>query len=660
MKYILKPKCETEQKDCVDRLSGELHVSRIFARVLCARGLATEKEAEAFLHPDKNQLNDPFLFSDMADSVSMIKNMVSRKKKICVYGDYDVDGVCGCAILVKALRSMGADADCVLPSRLQHGYGLSLAAVEQMAGFSLLITVDCGITNVEEIKAAREMGIKTIVTDHHECGPVLPAADYILNPKRPDETYPYRDLCGAAVAYKLAQALLGKEAEQYIDLAAVATVADIVPLLSENRALVKLGLEKLNSAPNKGIKALFLASGIKGDTIDSQTVAYSLAPRINAAGRIASAQTAFSLLMEEDEGKRKQFAEELCALNAQRQEKQERIVREAMEMEAKSPAEKLIFHYREDWDVGIVGLAASKLAEKYGKPAVLFGKSGESYTGSARSIDGVNIYEVLKRQAALYEKFGGHAGAAGLTLAEENLDELKTRLRRYMDERYDAACFRPVKYYDIVLAAREVTRELVGEFDLLRPFGHKNGQVEVLVKNAEITDIRAIGDDRHSRFKVSGKLNAVYFGAQSQNIPRKADVVGIVQRNAYDDLPQMVVSALSAEPTLLERYETACAYVRASAAPTGKHKYFMDREALLYVYTVVKAVSENGTRFDTVAALLEFLRRHIKNFTPEKAAYALCLLEELDLLEIEIDDKISITVYAGKRELTESEIYNKF
>ncbi|MDL2237253.1 single-stranded-DNA-specific exonuclease RecJ [Christensenellaceae bacterium OttesenSCG-928-K19] len=663
MKYILKQKQPNIEKTQVKKLAGELQVSLAFARVLCSRGIYSKKDAEAFLQPDKSQLNDPFLFCDMADSVSAIKNMISMQKRICIYGDYDVDGTAGCAILYMTLKKMGAKVQCILPSRTEHGYGLSMDAVENMVGYAMLITLDCGITNVEEIKKAKDLGLKTIVTDHHECGPVLPKADYILNPKRPGETYPYKDLCGAGVAFKLAEALVGEVAYEFLDLAAVATVADIVPLLQENRALSKLGIDKLNQNPNKGIKALLKASGIKSDTIDSQVIAYSLAPRINAAGRIASAETSFQLMIEQDEAKLEQLADELCKLNAERQARQERVVRESMEMQAVSAQSKLIFHFKEDWDVGIVGLAASKLTEKYSRPAVLFGKSAGMYTGSARSIDGINIYEALATQAELYEKFGGHAGAAGLTVKEENLETLKKRIREYLDEQYSEDAFLPVKYYDIALQVADVTPGLIEEFNLLRPFGHKNSQVEVLIRNADIKNIRAIGEDKHSKFQISGKnasVGAVYFGIQVQNIPKRADVVGVVQINSFDNQPQVVVSVLSSEPGFMERYEAAYKYVTGMEKPENKKRYFLGRERLLQVYTVLKAIQDHKIDFETFQAMLDFLKRHVKHLSAESVAFALALLEELNLLEIKKSDKISVAIHPGKHDLEESEIYNKF
>lgn len=664
MKYILRQKNSDVDSTVTQMLTKELHIGPTLAYILCARGICTVETAREFLHPNEEQLHSPHLFNNMEDSVSLIRHTINTGGRICIYGDYDVDGASGCAILYMALQRMNANVKCILPSRMEHGYGLSIEAVESMAGkFDLLITVDCGITNVTEIDRAAEVGIQTIVTDHHVCPSVLPHAVAILNAKHEGEHYPYKDLCGAGVAFKLACALIGKEAFEWIDIAAIATIADIVPLTGENRVIAKLGLDKLNKRPNKGIEWLVKKSGIKKDEIDSQMVAYSLAPRINAAGRISTAQTAFELMTDQADAKLETIAQKLCDLNADRQERQERVVREAMAMEESDPGDRLIFHYKEDWDVGIIGLAASKLSEKYNKPAVLFGSVGDMYTGSARSIDGVNIFEALCTQSDLYEKFGGHAGAAGLTVKEEYLDTIGQRVNQYLRSEYADEVFLPVKHYDMETEPAKINGKLIRELDMLQPYGYRNSPVELLIRSGNITEIRAIGGNKHAKFvirKHGRQVNAVKFGTQSVSIPDRADIVGTVQLNTFDNLPQMIVNTLSYEPSNTQLFEEASEYMRLVEKPIDCKKYFCCREELLSVFSILRAMMHSGMQFDSMEVFLHFVQKHASGLNIYQLTFALTVLKEIELIEVQKNDKIRVVVFSGKRELENSAIYNKF
>ncbi len=659
MKYLLKQKNPDVDKTAAMALCRALNIGVVLARILCARGIDSPAAAKLFLHPDRAQLHDPLLFTNMADSVSLVKHTIASGGRIIVYGDYDVDGTAGCAIMYRTLKGMGADVTCTLPSRMEHGYGLSLDAVEQMAGYDLLITVDCGITNVAEIDRARELGLRSIIADHHECGAVLPRADYIINAKREGERYPYKDLCGAGVAFKFAVALCGEAAYEYIDLAAIATVADIVPLTGENRVIAKLGLDKLNESPNPGIKWLVKKSGVKSRVIDSQTVAYSLAPRINAAGRIASASVAFELMTLEEPAELERLAEELCSLNADRQSRQEQMYRQVLEMEEEMDSGRLVLLYNECWDAGIIGLAASKVAERYSKPAILFGKVGDMYVGSARSIDGVNIYEALATQKDLYEKFGGHAGAAGLTIDEKHLETLKRRMELFLDNKYGDEVFTPVKYYDVELEPAEINKKLLNELELLRPFGHKNELVDILVRGARLVDIKPIADGKHSRFlieKRGASINAVMFGKTVADIPAISDIVGVARLNTFDNLPQMVVETLSTEEITPAEYEAAR---QRLAAGEAAGEACLSREKLLEVYTVFRGMSEKKLRFNDMRELFALLSRYVDGLNAARVAFAVLVMEQIELLEIKNDGKISVVTRSGKRKLEDSELYRR-
>ncbi len=659
MKYLLKQKNPQVDETAAIGLSRSLNIGVVLAKILCARGMADPAAAKLFLNPDKSQLNDPFLFADMADSVSLVKHTIAAGGRMLIYGDYDVDGTAGCAIMFHTLNKIGANVECMLPSRMEHGYGLSMEAVEQMAGYDLLITVDCGITNVAEIDRARELGIKTIIADHHECGAALPKADYIINAKREGERYPYKDLCGAGVAFKFAVALAGEAAYEYIDLAAIATVADIVPLTGENRVIARLGLDKLNSAPNPGIEWLVKKSGVKSRVIDSQTVAYSLAPRINAAGRIASARVAFDLMTQSGDSRLEKLAEELCSLNSDRQSRQEQMYKQVLEMEDEIDSGRLVLLYNEFWDAGIIGLAASKVAERYSKPAILFGKVGDMYVGSARSIDGVNIYEALATQKDLYEKFGGHAGAAGLTIDEKHLETLKRRMELFLDNKYGDEVFTPVKYYDVELSPAEINKKLLNELELLRPFGHKNELVEVLIRGARLADIKPIADGKHSRFiveKNGRSINAVMFGKTVADIPAKSDIVGVARMNTFDNLPQIVVETLSTEEITYAEYEEARKRLKAGALPKDA---YLGREKLLEVYTVLRSICEKKLRFGDMRELFAILTRYVEGLNAARTAFAVLVLEQIELLQIKKNGKISVVTRSGKRNLEDSELYKR-
>lgn len=659
MKYLLKQKNPQVDETAAIGLSRSLNIGVVLATILCARGMADPAAAKLFLNPDKSQLNDPFLFADMADSVSLVKHTIAAGGRTLIYGDYDVDGTAGCAIMFHTLNKIGANVECMLPSRMEHGYGLSMEAVEQMAGYDLLITVDCGITNVAEIDRARELGIKSIIADHHECGAALPKADYIINAKREGERYPYKDLCGAGVAFKFAVALAGEAAYEYIDLAAIATVADIVPLTGENRVIARLGLDKLNSAPNPGIEWLVKKSGVKSRVIDSQTVAYSLAPRINAAGRIASARVAFDLMTQSGDSRLEKLAEELCSLNSDRQSRQEQMYKQVLEMEDEIDSGRLVLLYNEFWDAGIIGLAASKVAERYSKPAILFGKVGDMYVGSARSIDGVNIYEALATQKDLYEKFGGHAGAAGLTIDEKHLETLKRRMELFLDNKYGDEVFTPVKYYDVELSPAEINKKLLNELELLRPFGHKNELVEVLIRGARLADIKPIADGKHSRFiveKNGRSINAVMFGKTVADIPAKSDIVGVARMNTFDNLPQIVVETLSTEEITYAEYEEARKRLKAGALPKDA---YLGREKLLEVYTVLRSICEKKLRFGDMRELFAILTRYVEGLNAARTAFAVLVLEQIELLQIKKNGKISVVTRSGKRNLEDSELYKR-
>ena len=440
------------------------------------RGISSDEEARLFLHPGVESLRDPFLLSDMHEAVRVIRDAVAKGESICVYGDYDVDGVCASAILNLYLKSIGAKTEVYLPSRHNEGYGLNEEALESISKrHKLLVTVDCGITAVSLVESAKAKGMKVVVTDHHKPDEVIPDCP-VVNPLL--NGYPFGFLCGAGVAFQLVSALGGREAAMpYIDLAALATIADIVPLRDENRAIAVLGLRKLNCfEPRPGIRALIDVSGLTGREINAGNVSFQLTPRLNASGRLGDAMRAYDLLTSYDRELCEKLANELNDENLRRKELENAAIDEAEAYirDFDFAHKRVLIVEGENWNSGVIGLAASRLTEKYHYPSVVLTRDGDSYTGSCRSIEGVDIQEALTHVGYLMERFGGHKMAAGLKLKSENLAEFKEKLNEYLLSAYDGSLWIPAVEYDAKVEPGQLNVELVGMIESLAPTGCGN------------------------------------------------------------------------------------------------------------------------------------------------------------------------------------------
>lgn len=465
----------------------------LIASLLLARGVDTPEKAAAFLRPDESQISDPFLMQGMSAACALIRQTIQAGAPIVVYGDYDCDGVCASAILWEALRGLGARAEVYIPHRKEEGYGLNEAAVRRLAdSHRLLITVDCGITSVEEVALARSLGMRVIVTDHHTPPPDLPAADVLLHPARGGCPL----LCGAGVAYKLACALSGENVLPTLELCALATIADMVPLLEENRALAALGLTRMRFTRRPGLRALLNVAGIPaGAEISGTQAAFQLAPRVNACGRMETARIAFDLLTADDPLRAAQLAEQADALNARRKNIERRILEEAdAQVQAMDLcARRAIVVMGEGWESGVVGLVAGRLAERYGYPTVALSREGDACVGSARSACGVDLYQALAECRDLFSRFGGHRQAAGLTLREPDPEPLARRLSQAVARQLDGRALMPETAYDAPIRLRDVTLELIEDLKRLEPFGMGNPAPVFLVEGAEVLSARAVG-----------------------------------------------------------------------------------------------------------------------------------------------------------------------
>lgn len=466
--------------------------------LLRTRGIDTPEKAERFLHPSLEQLHDPFLMQGMEKAVCLIREAIAAGDRMLIYGDYDVDGVCATSILMETLGGMGAQVDFRIPSRHGEGYGLNCDAVREIAKeHKLLITVDCGVTNHEEVKLAQLLGMTVIVTDHHQLADTPSPADVVLNPLIGD--YPFRRLCGAGVALKLTQALQGMEGVcKRIELAALATVADMVPLIDENRVIVREGLQAMAKSDRPGIKALLMVSGVT-PPVSAGQVGFRLAPRINAGGRLEDASQGVTLLTTRDEMLAERIASHLEDANSQRQAIEQDITQKAMQEIAEKidfRNDRVIIVMGEDWNHGVIGLAAGRICEKYHFPAIVLSKQGDVAVGSCRSIPGVNIHAMLMLCKDLFIRFGGHEQAAGLTMQAELVPELRRRLNLCINENCDLRCYVPTKEYDLALPLSQVNLELIDSLALLQPTGYGNPAPVFLSRGAQVQLMRKVGRDQ--------------------------------------------------------------------------------------------------------------------------------------------------------------------
>ncbi len=522
----------------------QLGQPRRLIELLLERGIDTPEKAKKYLNPQKSDLHDPMLMQDMERAVTVIRDAIEKNEEIVVFGDYDVDGVTATSILLTYLRKQGAKAGFYIPDRHGEGYGLNVAAVEQIASHAkLLITVDCGITCPVEVARARELGMRVIVTDHHQLGPELPQCEAVLNPLLGN--YPFRKLCGAGVAFKLVQALGGEEAiESLWELAAMATIADIVPLMDENRVIVTYGLRAMAKTQRPGLIALMESAAVDGQKVTSSDVAFRMAPRINAGGRLALASRGVELLTTRRLDVAREIAAELDSDNNKRREIEMEIFRQADELVRKEidfRTERAVVVSCEGWNPGVIGLAASRIVEKYKWPAILLSEDNGVCVGSARSIPGVDIHKAMSTCRDLFIRFGGHAQAAGLTIEKKHVGEFKERLSKAIAQQCSPEVFIPTEEYDLELELPEITEELIDAFSAMQPTGFGNPAPVFCLRGVRTADVRAIGKEgAHLRMKLchEGEMrNAIGFrmGERAASMPETIEAVVSLSVNVWQE-----------------------------------------------------------------------------------------------------------------------------
>lgn len=459
------------------RLAVQLGISNAAAAVLINRGIDSEEDGRRFLDCDDSLLNDPFEMLGMYEAIDLINEAIDEEKRITIYGDYDVDGITSVCILYKYLKSTGAKVNCYIPNRFTEGYGMNLDAIGKIAskGTDIIIAIDCGITSVNEVALAKELGMDVMIVDHHNPPETLPDADVILDPKQKDCMYPFKELCSAGLAMKIVEAHGGIDAAaQFYDVAAIGTVADVVPLMNENRYYVKRGIEKINSSPCCGVKALKTVAGYQDKAISARGVAFGLAPRLNAAGRMASAKDGLNLFLSDDFKVAFDIALRLNEYNEERRKTEKEIYDTGMLGIGNMCDKKINIVTGEGWNKGVIGIAASRFVEQYHRPTIVISCGDDICTASARSIPGFDIYDALCTCRDLYTKFGGHSQAAGFSLPRNNIPELIKRLEAYAEEHITEDMLIPAIDCEIKLSPADINIKMAKELSLLEPFGKDN------------------------------------------------------------------------------------------------------------------------------------------------------------------------------------------
>jgi len=690
---------EKNNEEIKDKAANEL-----VHNLLYQRGIFTEEDIERFLKPDLKNLHDPFLLDGMKDAVDRILLAIQNKEKVLIYGDYDADGVSATSILIRFFKSLNLSVDYYIPDRVDEGYGISDVAVEFISSneYDLVITVDCGISArsqvAEIVEKCKKLGrkIDIIITDHHQCKEeLIPDALAIINPHLPESNYPFKNLCGTGVVLKLIHALgirTGNERafEDYLDIAAIATIADIVELKGENRIIAKFGLDKIRNNPCIGIKALLNAALVNTTQIDSYRVSFIIAPRINAVGRMGDAGIAVKLFTTDDESEANEYAYVLNNSNTKRQEIQDKIFNEAVviiEHDPEYKKEKVIVVYHENWHHGVIGIVASKLVERYNKPVFVFSVENEKAVGSARGIEGFNIFKAMESQSDLLLKYGGHEQAGGLTISPLNLELFRKRINLYANDIITDEMLIPETTIDIEVKGNDISLNTAKQISQFEPFGCGNKIPVFCYKGAIIKDKKTVGNGRHLKlsFEIDGKIvEGVYFGkGYLETGIFSDDVVDIVftqEINAFRGIESLQIKLLDMRLTeeilnknrlLLEAArQVECLDCDESWLYNGiinKRILFDDivitRNILGVIY---KYISRKGTLCLTIPDMFVhsgILRRETKlNINAYKFLAALLIFDELELMEVILDEKGNYTVRqpeeVRKVNLEDSEILN--
>ncbi len=535
-----------ENKNDIDKISKENGLSDLISSILASRGIIEKEAVREFLNPTREDFHDPFLMPDMEKAVDRILKAIQTQEKTIIYGDYDVDGITSITVLKKFLEERNLQVGEYIPNRLNEGYGLNKEAVKKIAeqGYKLIITVDCGISCIEEIKYATELGLEVIVTDHHEPAEELPKCLAVVDAKRKDNQYPFNQLAGVGVVFKLIQAISiklnldNKEYLKYLDIVCVGTISDIVPLADENRVITKLGLKLVPISKNIGLRTLLASTGYK--EVNSTTISFGIAPRINACGRMGEEKEALRLFLTNDLHEAKEITERLNNYNLERQETEKRIFKQALEQIENGEKDKsCIVLGQEGWHHGIIGIVASKVTDIYFKPSILICFEGEEGKGSGRSIPGFNLHDAVMNCDTYVEKFGGHSMAIGINVKRENFEKFKKEFEEYTQNSHISDII-PIIQIDKQVDIKKINLQDVNELKLLEPYGEGNKMPVFLIKNLKILSIRSLSEGKHIKMKLgidNYMIDAIGFNmgevADKYLIGDKVDIVGSLEINQF-------------------------------------------------------------------------------------------------------------------------------
>ncbi len=549
-----KWECYEIDKNKVDELVNKYGINELLAKILVNKDIKEKEDLDLFINPTRKDFHDPFLMPDMEIVVDRILKAIKDNEKVIIYGDYDADGITSVTVLKCFLEKRGLAVSSYIPNRLDEGYGLNNEAIKKIYddGFRLMITVDCGISGIKEVDYANSLGIEVLVTDHHEPAEILPKALAVMDAKRKDNKYPFNQLAGVGVVFKLIQAIsikMGldeKEYLKYLDIVCIGTISDIVPLVDENRVIAKLGLKLIAQTKNIGLKALLDVTGFKN--IDSGSISFGVAPRINACGRMGNEQLALDLFLSKDYEEAKELAIKLNKYNIERQNIEKKIYEEATQKIEQEESNKLCITVgSEGWHHGIIGIVSSKVTEDYFKPSILICFEGEEGKGSGRSIPGFDLHEALTECGSHLEKFGGHAMAVGITVKKSEFENFKNELEEYAkNKKIDEII--PIINIDSELYLKDIDIESVKSLKLLEPFGEANKMPLFLFKNLKINSIRALSEGKHLKLTLKDDnymVSAIGFNmgdlTEDYILDDKVDIVGNLDINSYNGMESIQI-----------------------------------------------------------------------------------------------------------------------
>ena len=698
----------------VRELCARMDVSPIMAKLLYTRGYRTPEAVTSFLHQEESHLHDPFLLADIQPAVSRIERALETGERIAIYGDYDVDGVTSVSLLYLYLRERGADVGFYIPCRIGEGYGLSTPAIDRLKerGVSLMITVDTGVTAIDEVAYAESIGIDTVVTDHHECRAELPKACAIVNPHRPDDTYPFKELAGVGVIFKVICALeiarcrregikeidgVRRICHTYGDLVAIGTIADVMPVIDENRLIISLGLGLMENTDRLGLRALIRAASANKEAegkrppkkrkINSSFIGFVIAPRINAAGRVSRATIAVDLLLSTEEDEAERLAQQLCELNTTRQVEENRIAEQAykkIEQTLDAENDRVIVIDDDTWQQGIIGIVSSRITERYGLPSILISFDGATRgfpsdddvgKGSGRSVKGLNLVEALCHCEELLERFGGHELAAGLSVRRSNIDAFRKEINRYAAEQL---CNEPLCVSidaDCEVELNELTIRLAQEIEALEPFGTENPAPVLMLRDAHVTRIIPMAGGKHTKLIVEKdgiSMSAVWFGMSHTQLgfecSDSVDVLFQLNINEFQNVTslQMIVQDIRpSENTAKALSNARCRYdaICAGETFTQEEDVIPTRDDMAAVYTLLRREYGMGHTCFSISRILSLLDGGRARVGYIKLRVTLHIMQELGFCALEeLDgDKVLLEFYPNptKTSMDKSSILRK-